>query len=177
LNVNFLSADHSQVYFMKQLSLFNTQESSPAGITWQLEVDGASRGNPGPSGVGIHILRDGNKYLRQGYFIGTRTNNQAEYEALLLGICILQPLVQEKDTIKIISDSELLVRQMLGKYEVKNDILRQLHGRIKELLYGLRIVFQHVDRAQNVIADALANEGIDKRIAVPEDLKIRCTLS
>jgi ribonuclease HI len=162
---------------MKQLSLFDVTECSSPGITWRLEVDGASRGNPGPAGVGIYILREGDVYLKRGYFIGTRTNNQAEYEALLLGICIMRPLVQEKDRIEIISDSELLVRQMCGRYEVKNEVLRQLHQRVTELAFGLNIAFKHVVRAENTVADALANEGIDTRRAIPEDLRMQCALS
>jgi len=162
---------------MKQLSLLDVQENSPREITWQLAIDGASRGNPGLAGVGIYILREGVEYLKQGYFIGTRTNNQAEYEALLLGMCIMRSVVHAKDKITIMSDSELLVRQMHGRYEVKNEILRQMHQRIKELSYGLHIVIKHVVRAENAVADALANEGIDKRIAIPEDLRMQCALS
>jgi len=160
---------------MNQLSLFNHECSH--GVKWRLEIDGASRGNPGLSGAGIHILREELEYLKRGYFLGTRTNNQAEYEALILGLCIIRPLIQEHDFVEIISDSELLVRQVSGRYDVKNSVLRQLHQRVRELLYGIKSSVAHVARRENSVADALANEGIDKRIVIPEDLKIQCALS
>ena len=111
---------------MKQLFLFddldNTQESSvkKKSILWQLYVDGASRNNPGPSGAGLCIFKDGEVAEKHGFYLGKRTNNQAEYLALLLGIFFLKKQISGGDFVEIVSDSQLLVRQLLGAYRVKN---------------------------------------------------------
>ncbi len=124
-------------------------------------VDGGSRGNPGPAGAGVVIREDGgSQVFEAGYFLGHQTNNAAEYHALLralerVGQYPPQPLV-------IHSDSELLVRQLTGAYQVKSPKLAPLFRQVQMLL--LRIAhwsIRHVPREENTRADALANLAMD----------------
>jgi len=162
---------------MKQLFLFddldNTQKSSvkkkPA--LWRLYVDGASRNNPGPSGAGLCIFKDGRAVEKHGFYLGKRTNNQAEYLALLLGIFFLKKQVSTTDFVEVISDSQLLVRQLLGAYRVKNAELQPLHLVAKQMLAPMTHKVIHVLREKNTIADELANKGIDEKIGVPDEFK------
>ncbi len=159
---------------MKQLYLFNAPPSSSqthesSTHTWLLFVDGASRNNPGPSGAGVYILKDSVPVYKEGFYLGIKTNNQAEYLALLLGIFILDQRVQQDDTIRIISDSELLVRQLTGKYRVKRTHLKPLHALATKKISVLNAELVHVVRAENVEADKMANRGIDYKKAVSKD--------
>ena len=126
--------------------------------------DGASRGNPGESGIGI-ILRDeqGNIIFSGGGYIGTATNNIAEYEALLA--CLRKAAEIRCSRLVVHSDSELLVRQLQGKYKVKNKRLQRYFLRALQLIHGASFGFEvrHVEREQNSEADLLANAGIDSR--------------
>src|SRR5579872_1960103 len=93
---------------------------------WTLFVDGASRNNPGPSGAGMYIEKDGVLVIKDGYFLGIKTNNQAEYLALLLGLFMVAEHMHGKDQLRIISDSQLLVRQLMGVYKVRQPHLQRL---------------------------------------------------
>jgi ribonuclease HI len=160
---------------MKQMSLFDTNEKTLiAKAEWHLFVDGAARNNPGPAGAGIYVIKNGEPVLKQGFFLGDKTNNQAEYLALILGICQVKSLMQPDDMLRIFSDSELLIRQMKGLYAVKNKELRILHDRAKKMLVSVHYSVQHVARALNAIADSLANDGIDKKIKIPANLVHHC---
>lgn len=130
--------------------------------TWRLHTDGAARGNPGPAGIGIVLVRpDGEVADELARFIGHATNNVAEYTALITGLeRALQFGVFDLD---VYSDSELLVRQLNGEYKVKNIGLKPLHERARQLAAQFRRVrYFHVPREQNRRADELANEGIDR---------------
>ncbi|MBS1986518.1 ribonuclease HI family protein [Candidatus Dependentiae bacterium] len=164
---------------MKQLLLFPADEnqepttqdaaSAPKPIfsIWKLSVDGASRNNPGPSGAGVHIVRDDLVAQTYGVFLGKKTNNEAEYLALLLGLFELKKLLQHGDLVVIISDSQLLVRQINGLYKVKEPRLQQLHALAKKLLSDMHYNVSHVLREDNTAADALANKGIDTKTSAP----------
>lgn len=159
---------------MKQLNFFEAQ-SGPCEhslekkiVHWTLSVDGASRNNPGPSGAGIYITKSGSPEIGKGFFLGVKTNNQAEYLALLLGIFFVRQLMQSHDTLEIISDSLLLIRQVEGVYRVKDAQLQLLHGVAKTMLRHCSYKVRHVLREYNVEADALANKGIDEKIGVPD---------
>ncbi len=165
---------------MKQLFLFSQetttlQESAasddqaqgPIFSVWKLFVDGASRNNPGLSGAGVYILRDESIAYARGVFLGKKTNNEAEYLALLLGLFELRTMIRKEDLVLIVSDSQLLVRQIAGSYRVKEPRLQQLHAVVKKLLHGMNYTISHVLRENNTHADALANEGIDAKIAAP----------
>lgn len=164
---------------MKQMSFFEQQEPPKivaAIVEWHLFIDGAARNNPGPAGAGIYIVKNGEPHSRHGFYLGTKTNNQAEYLALVLGVCHAVELMGKLDTLKIYSDSELLVRQIKGIYAVKNKELRILHERAKTMLAPIKYSTHHILRERNAIADALANHGIDKKIKVPEHLAHHCQL-
>ncbi len=130
-------------------------------------VDGASRGNPGRSGAGVYLLQGENSIEEKGFFLGIRTNNEAEYFAMLLGIYFFKVHAQPSSTLTVISDSQLLIRQMQGIYKVKKPELQKLHMIATCELAGFAVEFQHVEREYNTIADALANKGVDEKIAVP----------
>jgi len=128
---------------------------------WTLNSDGGARGNPGPGGAGI-ILRapDGTIVCRGGAFLGSVTNNVAEYEALLWGL--RAALAHGAARLEVRADSELVVKQLRGEYRVKNEGLRPLFVAAQGLRRGFEeIEFVHVRREQNAEADALANEAMD----------------
>lgn len=136
--------------------------------SWTLFVDGASRKNPGPSGAGIYIEKDTMLEIKEGYFLGIKTNNQAEYLAAILGLFILEEHVQNGDTVRIISDSQLLVRQLMGMYKVKQPHLQPLYALCKIKMQKLGATIAHVLRAENSEADAMANHGVDCKIFPPK---------
>lgn len=125
-------------------------------------IDGAARGNPGPSGIGVVIYSELREPVKEIYkFVGSRTNNQAEYLALQEALHALQELGARYVT--IYSDSQLIVRQMTGEYEVKDKELQELYIRAKsiaDIFNSFQII--HVPREQNKEADKLANKGIDE---------------
>lgn len=137
---------------------------------FKLYVDGASRNNPGPAGVGIYILKDGEPLEKRGLYVGVKTNNQAEYLALLLGLLFLKQHIGPDDMVLIVSDSELMVKQLKGEYRVKNQDLQQLHLIVRKLLANLHYDVVHAPREENSVADSLANIGIDRTIRVPDAL-------
>lgn len=156
---------------MKQLDLFNNSSADIATKqlhAWALFVDGASRNNPGPSGAGIYIEKDGVLFIKCGYYLGIKTNNQAEYLALLLGLFILAEHVSHGDSVRIISDSQLLVRQLTGVYKVKQPHLLPLHAACKQKMHQLGATIAHVLRHENVEADAMANHGVDSKSFPPK---------
>jgi len=124
--------------------------------------DGGARGNPGPAGYGVVIQDEsGRKVAHLSEYLGHQTNNFAEYQGL---IAALEYAVQHgPKALKLISDSELLVRQIKGIYKVKNATLQDLHGRAKELIAQLEwFSIGHALREHNQDADRLANEAMDK---------------
>ncbi len=158
---------------MSQLKLFNTCHPTPpepkaGGVRWVLFIDGASRKNPGLAGAGVYLLKDDMPSFQKGFYLGYKTNNQAEYLALLLGIFHAKEHFAKSDALYIMSDSELLIKQMKGEYRVKNLELKQLYDVAHDFLKDTRYTLCHVRRENNVEADALANVGIDKRGKMPE---------
>ncbi len=125
-------------------------------------TDGASRGNPGESGIGV-ILRDekGNTLTTHKSYIGQTTNNVAEYRALLACLKIVQSFACKK--LIVHSDSELMVRQLQGKYKVKDLELKQYFEQVQNILRDSTFEFEivHVSREQNKEADELANIAIN----------------
>ncbi len=134
---------------------------------WKMYVDGASRGNPGPGGAGIFLSDNKEITVKRGYFLGKRTNNEAEYLALLIGIFLVKKEGKPGDKIHVFSDSLLLVKQMTGEYRVKKPELQVLHRLIKEHAASFVCTFEHVYRENNVQADALANAGVDTKTQLP----------
>jgi ribonuclease HI len=126
-----------------------------------VNVDGGARGNPGPAAIGV-VLRDadGEVIAEHGERIGRATNNVAEYRALLAGIALAAE--HGASEVELIGDSELVVRQVEGRYKVKDGTLRELHAEVKRALAGLDSwTIRHVKRAQNAEADRLVNAALD----------------
>ena len=127
-------------------------------------TDGASRANPGESGIGI-ILRDeqGHVLFSGGGYIGKATNNAAEYQALIA--CLEKTLKTPCKKLVVHSDSELMVRQLQGKYRVKDKELQKYYAKVTSLLATAPFEFEirHVERERNRDADLLANAGIDNK--------------
>lgn len=139
-------------------------DSSPvSGSTLYLYSDGASRGNPGEGGAGVVITDNmGNEVFSKGFYLGPCTNNEAEYKALIIGLA--EASGGECDNINIFLDSQLIVRQINGEYQVKNKNLLLLYEQVMDLLTFFRKYrVEHIPRSQNTRADQLANEGIDKK--------------
>ena len=137
-------------------------------MQFTIHADGGSRGNPGPSGAGA-LIRDerGNAVASVSQFLGTRTNNYAEYEAVILAFHELAKLVGKKageTSVMVKMDSELVVKQMKGVYKVKHPIMKAQYARLLQTAGAFKNVsFAHVPRAENSDADALANEAMDRR--------------
>ncbi len=127
-----------------------------------LYTDGGARGNPGPAAFGYVLeAEDGTVLASHGERIGVATNNVAEYRALIAGLRRAAELHVPR--IEVVSDSELLVKQMRGEYRVKNEELRRLSLEAKGLERELaKVEYRHVRRAQNELADRLVNEALDR---------------
>ncbi|HZR55462.1 MAG TPA: ribonuclease HI family protein [Terriglobales bacterium] len=142
--------------------LFDTHTPKPPERHLVAFSDGGARGNPGPSGYGVVIQDEtGKKVAALSEYLGHQTNNFAEYQGL---IAALEYAVQHgHKALRVISDSELLVRQIKGIYKVKNAALQDLYGRAKELIAKLDwFSIGHVLRGKNQEADALANAAMDQ---------------
>lgn len=130
-----------------------------AGAWWTLHTDGAARGNPGPAGAGA-VLRDENGSLlaEVSRFLGRGTNNEAEYQGLIFGL--EEALGLGARRLKMRLDSELVVKQVLGLYRVRNKRLRPLYQRVMTLLQDLEAYdILHIRREKNTEADALASRA------------------
>jgi ribonuclease HI len=141
--------------------LFETRDNPPAHYLIA-HSDGGARGNPGPAGYGVVIQDEsGRKVASLSEYLGHQTNNFAEYQGL---IAALEYAIEHgPKALKLISDSELLVRQIKGIYKVKNVTLKDLHARAKELIAQLDwFSIGHALREHNQEADRLANEAMDK---------------
>jgi ribonuclease HI len=124
--------------------------------------DGGARGNPGPAGFGV-VIKDesGRKVATLSEYLGHQTNNFAEYQGLIAAL--EYALEHGPKALKVISDSELLVRQIKGIYRVKNPTLQDLHARAKQLIGQLNwFSIGHALREHNQEADRLANEAMDR---------------
>jgi len=124
-------------------------------------VDGASRGNPGPAGFGVFMTRDDGEIIEICGYLGTTTNNVAEYAGLLEALAVAES--EGANEVEIVSDSLLLVQQMLGKYRVKHPNLVPLHEKARRLARNFRrFSIRHTLRAGNKEADRLANLAVDR---------------
>jgi ribonuclease HI len=129
----------------------------------RLFTDGAARGNPGPAGLGLVLEDDQGMRLWGGCrYIGTATNNQAEYLALIDGL--RKASEWKPDSLEVYMDSQLVVEQVAGRFKVRNPDLRPLHTQATNLLRGFpEVTVKHVPRERNRSADALANKAIDEK--------------
>lgn len=131
--------------------------------TLVLRTDGASRGNPGHAAAGVVIEDTQGKLLARGKkYLGRLTNNQAEYQALILGLRTIAKY--HPATVHVYMDSELIINQMNGRYKVRHNELIPLYQEARQLAAALpTISFAHIARAENHLADALANQALDER--------------
>ncbi len=127
-----------------------------------VNVDGASKGNPGEAGIGVAVYdKDLNIVQKSCEYIGMATNNIAEYKALILGAKLAVEFNAKNTLFK--SDSELMVKQIMGEYRVKNTQLKSLYSEVQSLLGKLpEWKIKHVPREENTEADLLANKGVEK---------------
>jgi ribonuclease HI len=126
-----------------------------------VNVDGGARGNPGPAAIGVVVRNgDGSVLEEVGETIGEATNNVAEYRALLRGIELAAG--RGAGEVELVGDSELVVRQVEGRYKVKNAGMKKLHEEVKRALRGFESwSIRHVRRGENADADRLVNEALD----------------
>jgi ribonuclease HI len=126
--------------------------------------DGASRGNPGKAGAGIVVINDRDEIVGKiCSYLGEKTNNQAEYLAVLLALDYLQANDINDKTIELIGDSQLVIKQLRGEYKIKDEKLKDLYWQIREYIVngGFNIKFSHVKREKNKLADEMANKALD----------------
>ena len=133
-----------------------------------IHTDGGARGNPGPAAVGITAKAGSETLFEISEYIGQQTNNVAEYTAVIHALHHLNEHQVSTDNCSFVLDSELIVRQIVGQYRVKEPhlqtLVNQVHSLIKELKdKGLlkNIIFRHVKRAENKLADQLVNQALD----------------
>lgn len=145
---------------MSQPSLFDHAGSGAATAN----VDGGSRGNPGPAAYGVRIQRDDGTAVELKASVGIATNNVAEYNGLLAAL--RWAVANGVATLHVRADSELMVKQMTGVYRVKNPGLLPLYDEARALVRRVgRVTFEHVRRELNKDADRLANEAMDEAAA------------
>lgn len=125
-----------------------------------IHTDGGARGNPGPAGIGV-VIQCGNQLKKYKKFIGKKTNNQAEYEAVIFALEKAKAL--GCDELLLYIDSELIVNQLKRKYRVKDGNLAALFLRVWNLSQQFqKVSFHHIHREENTVADRLVNEAIDE---------------
>lgn len=136
-----------------------------------INTDGGARGNPGPAGIGFVIADETGRTLKKvGKYIGKATNNVAEYEALIAALTELKKLVskdaRKKAHVDVRMDSELVVKQLNGEYQIKEEPLQLLFVKVWNLRVSEfpNITFSHVAREKNAVADALYNDALENRI-------------
>jgi ribonuclease HI len=128
-------------------------------------TDGGSRNNPGPAAVGVFIETLKKQY---GHFIGEKTNNEAEYEAVILGLKKIKQIIGKDKSknieVEIYLDSEFVARQMNHQYKVKEPELQKLFLEVWNLMLDFgKVVFKHIPREKNKVADKLVNQALDEK--------------
>ena len=145
----------------KLTSLGKKLASKPAQF-WTAFIDGGARGNPGPAGFGVAVRDESGAAIADlSEYLGHQTNNYAEYSGLLAAL--RYALEHRCRALEVVSDSELMVKQMNGVYKVKHPVLKELHGEAQGMVKRLDwFKIRHVLRGENRVADGLANAAMDK---------------
>lgn len=129
----------------------------------EIYIDGASKGNPGPSGIGVVICRDGETVKNISSYIGNTTNNIAEYTALIYAL--QEALVFKAQVLKINTDSQLLYRQLKKIYRVKNPNLLGLYNQARHLMSAFKeVLINNIPRQNNLGADKLASKAVKEEL-------------
>ena len=132
-------------------------ESDPGNLL--IQIDGASKGNPGPAGIGVILISDSGEVHEISEYVGVATNNVAEYLALLTAL--EEALIRGVKRLTIETDSELLAKQINREYNIKSQNLRFLFRRAKRLMAGFEeVTVSYIPREQNTRADMLAQEAV-----------------
>jgi len=162
-HLNMQSSDASNILLEAKDFFEINNDSKNSSSLLVLYVDGASRGNPGEAGAGVLIKNEnGDVIKRATLYLGITTNNVAEYRALIHALEMAKQIGCNR--VRVFSDSQLMVRQINGKYAVRSEDLKPLFHEVMSLLKGLKnhdII--HIVRAENKEADKLANRAIDER--------------
>ncbi len=126
-------------------------------------IDGASKGNPGPSGIGVVICRGSEVVKNISEFIGNATNNIAEYTALIYAL--KEAMLLKAETLQIKTDSQLLARQINRIYKIKNERILELHKQASMIISDFKkVTIDHIPRENNKGADKLANQAVKKAL-------------
>ncbi len=126
-------------------------------------TDGGARNNPGPAGAGVVAYEGSTPLFALKQYLGERTNNWAEYEALILALSEASRRDLAERSVEIRMDSELIVKQMRGEYKVKDKALKEQHAKVRQLLQDFADTrFVHIPREENAEADRLVNEAVDE---------------
>jgi len=129
-------------------------------MKYKMYTDGGSRGNPGKAAIGVVIYNEKDKVIEKiSKYIGTATNNVAEYSALLVGVLALKKL--KCTEVEMFLDSLLIVNQLNGKYRVKDSKMKKLYLKVMENLEDIDWTVAHVKREKNKVADSLVNDALD----------------
>lgn len=139
--------------------------------TLTVNTDGGARGNPGPAAIGAVVYNErGEEVQRLSRYLGVATNNQAEYQALVMALEWIEHNYGQAQVYARL-DSELVVRQLNGEYKMKNVALKPWFERVREVegALGAPVRYTHVPRAENKLADQLVNEALDKQLNVSID--------
>jgi len=129
-------------------------------MKYKMYTDGGSRGNPGKAAIGVVIYNEKDKVIEKiSKYIGTATNNVAEYSALLVGVLALKKL--KCTEVEMFLDSLLIVNQLNGKYRVKDSKMKKLYLKVMENLEDIDWTVAHVKRNKNKVADSLVNDALD----------------
>lgn len=129
-------------------------------------TDGGARNNPGPAGAGVVIYQDGKKVAQVKKFLGSQTNNWAEYEAVALALQEAKKRGLAKQPIEVRLDSQLVAEQLSNRYQVKEETLWPQYMKVRNLMVANfpEIIFTHIPRAENAEADKLVNEAVDEAL-------------
>jgi len=156
----------SEIHTIENANSLKDASNNTTDLHYCMMFDGCSKGNPGPAGAGAVIYLNNSEIWSRAIYVGSReTNNMAEYTGLLLG---LNEAVRRKlRVLTVKGDSEVVIKQMLGKYKVKSENLLDIYNQAKDLEKHFdKIDYIHVYRHLNIRADALSNEGLAKVRAV-----------
>lgn len=137
-----------------------------ANFDLTIYCDGGARGNPGPAASAFAAVKDGRIIFEDSKYLGKSTNNVAEYNAVIMALDWLRKNKESLETILFILDSELVTKQVNGKYKIKSPTLIPLVTKAKDLekKISAKIFYRWLPRTKNKIADRLVNEELDKRV-------------